>query len=369
MDRPDLNRHMAMFGLYRPKRLLRAEMRRKKRRQLYQAYMASLFAIVTCLTISVSTTWAWFYANIKANESVIRVASFGANAKLRPVTDIEPTVIVIDAETAAEERAASEIPVQTYSLRAPAIPAVEPAPMVITEEELDAALEIPDGAYAAGTYEMDIDYSGTTGGYCAFTVSPASFLSMTAEPMTYYVRLDSTDGTKQTATVSLTLNEPAYVDVYSDWGEPAEGFAEFVGEEGVSFGEVLVIKVIGGSTGDTVYNIEDDTVIIDGVVSGDNGIQDDVGSADDPVYSVEDDTVVIGGVQDDTGTSGDTVSDSVYNVEDDTVILGGGDAGFEPEPEADADLKPEAENDDPVYSVADDTTPMYIPSTKREDAE
>ena len=215
----------------------------RRKRNLRRMYMASVFTILMCLTMSVSTTYAWFYANMKSSESVIRVANFQATMNLSPVSSIEPNVIMMDAETA------EQFPPQTYSLRAPAMPAAAP---FITEAELEDALAIPEDAYAAGTYQMNIDYSGTTDGYCAFTVTPASLWSTTTESATYYVRLGATDGDQQTTTVSLTLNEPAYVDVYSDWGTPQETAAEFVDETEVSFGEVLMIKVITADRDDPV---------------------------------------------------------------------------------------------------------------------
>ena len=314
-------------------RAQKAEYRRK--RNLRRMYMASVFTILICLTMSVSTTYAWFYANMKSSESVIRVANFRATMNLSPVSSIEPNVIMMDAETA------EQFPPQTYSLRAPAMPAAAP---FITEAELEDALAIPEDAYAAGTYQMNIDYSGTTDGYCAFTVTPASLWSTTTESATYYVRLGATDGDRQTTTVSLTLNEPAYVDVYSDWGTPQETAAEFVDETEVSFGEVLMIKVITADRGDSVYGVEEDTDII---------------------YGITDDTTIIGSQPVDDGEASEN-DGPVYSVEDDTSI-------FEPnareEASASGNTGGEAPSDktykeDLVYSVADDAKLILLPKRK-----
>lgn len=338
MDRSKTDQYTVPGWLCRKNALQMTEAQKaayRRKRNLRRMYMASVFTILMCLTMSVSTTYAWFYANMKSSESVIRVANFRATMNLSPVSSIEPNVIMMDAETA------EQFPPQTYSLRAPAMPAAVP---FITEEELKDALAIPEDAYAAGTYQMNIDYSGTTGGYCAFTVTPASLWSTTTESATYYVRLGATDGNRQTTTVSLTLNEPAYVDVYSDWGTPQELAAEFVDETEVSFGEVLMIKVITADRGDSVYGVEEDTDII---------------------YGITDDTTIIGGQPAGDGEASEN-DGPVYSVEDDTSILapnsreepsGPGSTGGEVPSD-------KASGEDLVYSIAGDTKLILLPKRK-----
>ena len=394
------DRVKAAVGLYQPRRLLNAEAYKRKTRRMYSMCMSSLIAILTCITMTVSTTWAWFYANLRTKENIIQIASFNASANLSLTGSIDPTIIVMDADTFAQQAEQAMFLSNPYGLRTSPvadttegesdIPNEEAIAneagnvAVLTEAELEEALTLPDGAYASGTYEMNIAYSGTTGGYCTFTVMPASAWSTTEETATYFVALPSTNGADESVSVSLTLNEPAYVNVETNWGVPGTS-VEYVDSDGVSFGEVMVLKVLRPGSGDTVYGMDDDTTLVPGVVApGDTvyGMDDDTtlipgivtpgdsAKPGDTVYDVADDTEIISGVVP-PGTSGDengaptepAIPTEPYEPYDPAAPIIPDDEEDEEDDESDTTDDPPGERpDDTVYSISDDTVIIQLTS-------